>query len=341
MDKIERLHFNTHGYDQTQSSYMKKFVQKIKGQIYSAQQSPSRLTKKVWMVSSFLIFWSFYFTQPHSVNAQDKIPLRLGFMPETFSEISIADTKVAIEVYMAQVFHNTQYAPKAIMFQNVNDLKLALNKHTIEMVTLTTLDFVQSAFDSILTPSIISIKPDSTVLNTYTLLCHKNKNWSDLSNLQGAHIKFSQSDKLVPIWLDVLLAQSGHSKSELFLGKKTMTETPAQAALAVFFGQADACIIDTRVFHAMSELNPQIATALVPLAKSPGFLFQLFAFHKKTPQFVVDEIENKGFELTSQPGGQKMLQIFKAHKIIKYQPHHIQSVKDLLNDYHQHYGNPD
>lgn len=299
--------------------------------------SGQSITKQTLMVIALLILWPGLFAQNNSVSAQPEIPLRFGFMPETFSEVSVADTKVAIEVYMAKIFQNTQFVPKAIIFQNVEDLKQALSHHTIDMVTLTALDYVQNSFDSILKPAIVSVSPDNTVLDTYILLCHKNKKWSDLSNLRNAHLQFSKTDQLVSIWLDVQLAQSGYPKSKDFLSKKTLTETPAQAILSVFFGQADACIIDTRIFRAMSELNPQIATTLLPLAQSPGLLFRFFAFHKATPNAIIQEVQDNAVKLAETTDGQKILRIFKIYKLIKYHPQYIKSIHNLVKDYNHYY----
>lgn len=296
------------------------------------------LHKQLWFAILILISNLTTLAQPVPLNAETQKSLRMGFMADTFTDLSEEDVLISVEVYMKKILENTNIVPQANIFYNIEDLQKALRNQTIEMVAISTFDYLRSpTLNSFLTPSISRVYNDQNLFTTYVLLVRKNQNWTSLADIKNATLRIPKSESIIPTWLDVILAQSGHPKSSVFLSKQSVTNSPTQALLSVFFEQADACIVNTRTFDIMSQLNPQISKNLMPLAQSPGYMAHLMCFHKDLPTSDVQIFETQALQLPQTPEGRHLLKVFKSHSLLEFAPQHIQSVKDLIENYHKYY----
>jgi ABC-type phosphate/phosphonate transport system substrate-binding protein len=287
------------------------------------------------MASTLLLCLCF---NPIHAQSEETVTLRVGFLEYTIFDVSLEDTRVAINLYLEKVLKGTRFEPETVFFQNIADLRQALQNHTIEMASISSIDFLRLSSQSPLVPSTIRVSEDNSVFNTYTLLVHKDKNWSSLADLQNAHIRFLQKEPISAIWMDVMLAENKLPKAPQFFKKVTKDERASKAVLSVFFNQADACIVTTRNFQIMSELNPQIAQALTSIALSPEYLPGLLCFHKEFSLSDREVLEHATLGLANTEEGKQVLKLFKTKKVIKVTPAHLETISQLLAQYEKYYG---
>lgn len=170
------------------------------------------------------------------------------------------------------------------------------------------------------------------------MLVHKDASLTALSDLQNRHIHFPQKQTIGTIWLDVLLAQNNLPRAKQFFHKISPDQRPSQSVLAVFFKKADACIITTRSFQIISELNPQISQILTPIALSPEYLPGLSCFNKKVPLSYREILEQAAVNLGNDTAGQQVLKLFKTKKIIMFKPEYLETIEELLTQHKKYYG---
>ena len=277
-----------------------------------------------------------YFTAP--ICAEEPQLLPFGFMEYTFSDVSIEDTKVAIDHYLQKLFHHTGNKPLAVTFSQLNTLKQALTKHEIDLVSLSSIDFLRLQPDSLLTPFLARVQTNDKLYDTYVLLTHKNKQWKSLTDLENTSLHVLKSDDLGIFWLDVELAKAQRPKANVYFNKITQDNRNPQSILAVFFGKSDACLVNSTTFEAMSKLNPQIGQQLVPLLTSPPFISGFLCTHSNMPLQRRNALRNASLNLPQNSDGQQVIRLFNTKQVIPFEPEYLKTVQDLFTQYQTYYG---
>lgn len=273
-------------------------------------------------------------------SAQEKEPLRMGFLDYAFNAASIQDTKVAVNLYIQKLLEDTRYQSQTVVFQNIEDLRQALKNETIEMASVSGIDFLRLQPDSLVIPISIRTYEDDTILDAYTLLVHKDQGWSSLADLRNKHVRFPPKETLIEMWLDVALAENNLPKATVFFGTVTKDPRPSQSVLSVFFKQADACIVTTRTYNTISQLNPQISQSLVSIAQSPEYLPGMLCFHTKLASEDQEILRQATFNFDNSEEGRQVLKLFKTKQILPFEQIYLKTILELMAKHQKHYGNP-
>lgn len=116
-------------------------------------------------------------------------------------------------------------------------------------------------------------------------------------------------------WLETLLMEQRLPPARVHFGTVTRAAKPARGVLPVYFGQADACVVTRSAFELMVELNPQVATALAPLATSPPLIHAILVLDRRyAPEIrarLLDALQN----LHTTARGQQVLSFFGVDRI--------------------------
>ena len=276
-----------------------------------------------------------------SIQAEETVPLPIGFMEYTFSDISIEDTKVAIDFYLQKLLRGTGNKPKAVIFSHLGELRQSLQKKEIDMASLSSIDFLRLEPDSVLTPILVRIQTNGKLFDTYVLLVNKKTQWSTLTDLKNTSLRIQNSDDLGSYWLHVELAKAQLPKAMKFFNSVAQDRRPAQSILSVFFGQSDACLVNTTTFETMSKLNPQIAQQLVPIMTSPPFISGFLCAHSQMPAPRKKIIQDTTLNLSKSDDGYQVIRLFNTQDLLLFQTDHLATVVDLFNQYKKYYGTTD
>jgi ABC-type phosphate/phosphonate transport system substrate-binding protein len=118
----------------------------------------------------------------------------------------------------------------------------------------------------------------------YLLLVNVDKEIEKLADLKDKRLAIKKNNNLGMMFLDVELIKAKMPKSDRFFSVVQEKTKENQVALAVFFGQADACIVSDSSFATMTELNPQMGRKLKVLVSSPDFVDVIGFFSREYPQ---------------------------------------------------------
>lgn len=111
-------------------------------------------------------------------------------------------------------------------------------------------------------------------LTRHVLLVYRDGGITDIGQLPGRKVLVSTLDRgqIASTWLDVLLMRQGLGPAVEEAVDLDIRDRPGYAVPPVLFGQADACIVETRTFDLLCELNPQLRRELRVLSASPPLL---------------------------------------------------------------------
>lgn len=274
----------------------------------------------------------------HTVQAQPKKPLRFGFLDYAFTDVSVEDTKVAINLYIQKLLGETHFEPNTIVYQNFDNLYRAVREQTVEMASLSGTDFLKIAPDSLLVPSFTKSYEDGAIYDTYVLLVHKDNATTSLKDLRNTAIRLDKKIDLISIWLNVMLAENNLPEATSFFKKITYDDRPAQSVLAVFFKQSEACVVTRRVFQVLSELNPQISKNLVPILESPQYIPGILCFHAKLPPLDQEILYHAALSFGDSQEGKQVLNLFKTREVVPFKYDFLETIVNLLSRYELYYG---
>lgn len=101
-------------------------------------------------------------------------------------------------------------------------------------------------------------------LTRHVLLVYRDGGITDIGQLPGRKVLVSTLDRgqIASTWLDVLLMRQGLGPAVEEAVDLDIRDRPGYAVPPVLFGQADACIVETRTFDLLCELNPQLRREL-------------------------------------------------------------------------------
>lgn len=103
--------------------------------------------------------------------------------------------------------------------------------------------------------------------------------------------------------------------------------------LAVFFGQADACVVPQEIFTTMGALNPQVTKRLTPIATSEDLLIGITFFRSDFDKRHKQEIESRAENLQNTVHGKQMLLLFKIDGIRRLDETALDSLKRLMQEH--------
>ncbi len=169
----------------------------------------------------------------------------------------------------------------------------------------------------------------------YVLLVHKKKSYKTLAQLQKNKIiiKRDHSGIIAMMWIDTLLLEQSLPENTYFFSNIKKVDKGSHAVLPVFFGQADACIVHSRTFETMIELNPQVKKQITILLESPKLIDTITCIRKGIDKGLEKMIFKLGDKVNKDPAGQQLLMIFKMKKNFPYSPKHLINIEKLYEKY--------
>jgi phosphonate transport system substrate-binding protein len=134
------------------------------------------------------------------------------------------------------------------------------------------------------------------------------------------------------MWMDILLMRKGQPLAEHFCSIKRVNKA-TQAVLPVFFGQADAAVINRDAFETVAELNPQIMKEVAEIVSSKAVVHSVSCFRKNTDSDIRKAVLNAAMSLDKDSYGRQVLTLFQLNRVAVYEPKYLEYLSSLVNDH--------
>ena len=270
-------------------------------------------------------------------SVQESATFRVGYSGELFTETSLRDAQVAIDLWARQVAAKMgkMVIPRIVLLDDWEEMVRAARAGEVDLLSISTPDYLKARDQAVLQPAFASVV-GAEAEQDYVLLVRRDREVGSLEALRGGRLmaEIGKSESSVSkLWLNSLLLRAGLEVANRFFGGVKQAGKTSQVVLPVFFGQADAALVRKSAFDTMTELNPQLEQVLTVLATSPKLLPALVCFSAGVKAEDKRTVTEGGVILHEHPRGQQILTLFQVDKMVLFNPEMLAPVVGLLREY--------
>jgi phosphonate transport system substrate-binding protein len=269
-------------------------------------------------------------------HAADAKPLRIGYLSSLFMDITPGDARAAIRVWGDQLIakQGLNYAIQVTTFTNMPSQIEALRAGTIDVVTMSTQDFLKVRERIDASPWCLTVLEDKQSME-YELIVHRDSQVREVADLKGKNLLIAVNDEgLIPqTWLNVMLLRASLPEMERFFSAAKVVGKPSRAVLPVFFKQVDVCLIRKDAFRLMIELNPQLGQHLRVVVASPPYLNNIYCLRNGLPASERVELTRGMLSMNTTMEGEQILKLFRTDRLILFEPGLLEPVEQLFAEY--------
>jgi ABC-type phosphate/phosphonate transport system substrate-binding protein len=258
--------------------------------------------------------------------------LILAYSLKILPDVDPKDAMAAFSTYAAELSKGVGITVSSYVYENVETITDDLKRGKVDLVSFSALEYLRVK-DSVSIELGLGSVRGGKMTRKYLLLTRENKGYTKIGHLKGMRLSFVKGDDIGPLYLStILLRQRLGNMKDFFSGVEEKNK-PTQAVLSVFFGQADACVVNDVSFKTMIEMNPQLGRDLKVMANSSELLDGMGVFRKSMPVDLKQRIVNVAKNLKGQPRGKQVLMLFKLDDLAPIQESDLSGLKELVDDY--------
>ncbi len=224
--------------------------------------------------------------------------------------------------------------PEITIVDNAGDMRRRVDEGTADLFASSSLEYLALDRSSVLEPAVtMTAGSGEKGKIKYLLLVNRDGGIAQLADLKGKVLNtYARSDSnLNRLWLDVFLRGAHLPPADQLLKTVAATSKPSTACLPLFFGKADACMIDDPSWETLRELNPQLEKKLTILAESKPMIESLISFTHH--YHFVDEMYKGLLGLKDAPDGAQVLLFFKCRQAVAIDKGDLAYVSELRSTY--------
>lgn len=244
--------------------------------------------------------------------------LNLGFSPHIFADVKKTDAAASIRVWGETLLEGRDLSigKNPAFYDNTEEMKQALCAGEVDMVTMLTYEFLEIQ-NEVGLDSLHFAVTGGTVYEEYLLLVHRDSSLENVEALEGKKLALADGARMGmgKRWLDTSLMERGFSGIDGYFGSVDLQTKGPRAAMSVFFGNADACVINRTGFETMAELNPQIKKRLRVLQTSPRFIPSLVCVRGTYDPDLKKQLVHSFVNLHNEVRGKQILTVFKSEQL--------------------------
>ncbi len=251
----------------------------------------------------------------------EKEQIRIGYAPNSFVGADKNDVHVALNIWTKELVKNTSIKgdPVTIIFDNIQEVVEAVRQQKVDYVVMSVLDYLGIRQSVNLEPVLVGTR-NGQACEEYALIVHRSAPWTDVKQLQDKKLLVQTTagaSFISLLWLDNLLIQQGLPGSAKFFQSLKMVDKPSQAVFPVFFKQADVCLVPRWAYDTMVELNPQVGSETKILALSPS-LSRGALFMRKGINGGKQTLIDSALELGNSAKSKQLMALFNYEKLIRF-----------------------
>ena len=275
---------------------------------------------------------------PLGVQAQpaalERAPLRAGFTSAAFNNVNVADAQAAFLVFAQTVGQRYGYDldTETRVYPDAVAMQADIRSGWLMLAVVEGWQSLDLDIETEMEPAFIHDN-GGEVLQEFVLYVRRGSGLNALADLRGRKILVHNgaSNSLSGRWLEALLREHQLGPAEAFFTRVEPVAKPSAAVLPVFFGNEPACVVNRRSFAAITEMNPQVAQHLVPLAVSESLPVSITYLARQgyTSDHARRDMLQALAELHLEPDGRQILTLFKVDRLVPFQEEYRDSLRRL------------
>jgi len=244
----------------------------------------------------------------------------------------VKDIRAAVDVWLVELGRMEGLRAESRMYTNMRDMLRDLKAGKLDIVSGTALDYLGICKNVEVELAFVGVRQGRKA-HSYRVLVHGDSGIMDVAGLKGKRLAVKHGEEMGRLYLNTLLLRHGMREAPSCFSTVVEKGKFSQAVLAVFFGQADACVVTEGVLDTMIALNPQIGQRLKVLASSPRFVAQISFFRKEYDADARRSVVERALSLTGSAPGRQLLTLFRLDRLGLVKESDLDTVRDLLGEY--------
>ena len=260
--------------------------------------------------------------------ARKSIKLHIAFTRSSFIGVNEMDAKAAFKVFAMRLGEKRGYdvTPYVSIFDDVAALATEIGRDTQDLVILDTWDYLTYAPFTNMPIEVVPIE-QGVLAEPYLLLARADRGISNIADLKGKHVIVLENCNANngQHWLRTELLALGFADPHAFFQSMEIEEKVSQVVLPVFFGKADACVVDRSGFVIMSDMNPKVGKTLASVAQSEPVLDSICCVRRsgwEQEQHRSDLLAALE-EIPEDPAGKQIMTLFKFVDVKPFEDHYL------------------
>lgn len=246
------------------------------------------------------------------------------------------DARAAVKTWFDTVARQRGFAVNSTVdiVDSTEEIEARLRNHSVDLIELCAVEYLELESSRLLVPAAaLGFGLQANALYSYVLLVNRSSGIAGLAGLRGKNVLVSSrgGSHTGAAWIEVLLNKEKRGRAETFFGAFKESETAQRCILPVFFGSADACVVDEINLQTASEMNPQLGKLQV-IERSRPMIEQLVATPVE-PHPYRKELLEAMLTLHENPRGRQLLLILRADRLAPVQPGDLDAARELWKDY--------
>ncbi|HYP16891.1 MAG TPA: PhnD/SsuA/transferrin family substrate-binding protein [Opitutus sp.] len=257
--------------------------------------------------------------------------LRIGFSRAAFTGLNESDTTAAYRAFATALGRKRGYALSCefSIFDTVPEAAAAVRARRVQLIVLSAWQLLST---DLLDQTEIAFVPftGEGVGRRLLLLARNDRLVRGPADLRGGKLLLLRNNAvtLSALWFETLTLQAGLGSPGQLLRKAEFGTKPSALVLSVFFGRADACVVDEQSFAVACELNPQLSRELIAVDRSEPLLDFVICLNRDgwEPPELLDDVRLSMAELHHEPMGRQILTLFRCDRL---EPFRSEQLEDL------------
>jgi phosphonate transport system substrate-binding protein len=261
-----------------------------------------------------------------------RVRLDMVFSTGLFRSVNRNDAIAAVRVWASMVgrTHGIQVDPTVEVADDVAEVRKRVLDGSAGVLALDVVEYFELADLPVVEPVFCAMKGEGNVPPNYLVLVGANSGISSLEGLRGKTviIHANTGANLGQVWLDSMLYDGHFGRPEHFFGSVEVVPKASSAILPVFFGKADAAIVDGGSYDVAKELNPQVGMKLRVLRASPPLAEGVLCICRKQMDSP-DDFLASARELQFDVQGRQILMVFGFNRLKPLNKNELEPVREL------------
>ncbi|MGD1158219.1 MAG: PhnD/SsuA/transferrin family substrate-binding protein [Terriglobia bacterium] len=285
-------------------------------------------------LAALLIFCGPWFTAfAHGQSAPlRRTRLDMVFSSSLFRAASRNDAIAAVRVWGSMVgrTHGFQVDPTVDVVDDVAEIRKRVLAGTAGLLALDAVEYLDLSDLTAVEPVFCALRGEGSVPTRYLVLVGAESGISSFESLRGKTIitHANTGANLGQVWLDAMLYDARLGPPDHFFRSVAAVPKASLAILPVFFGKADAAVVDESSFEVAKEMNPQVGVKLRVLRGSPPLAEGLICICRKQIEFREELLEGiRDLHLDVQ--GKQILMVFGFSRLLPVDTQELEQVREL------------
>ena len=258
----------------------------------------------------------------------------LAYSVGLFTDVDPKDAQAAFTTYSNELARQLGMSVSSIQYDDPHSAIDLIRNGKADVASLSAMDYLHYKNSTPMELGLGTVRGGKRTLKLL-LLTHEKRGYDKIGDLKGKKLLILKGDELGPVYLSTVLLKQRLGETREFFSQVEEKSKASQVVLPVFFGQADACIINDVSYKTMVEMNPQLEKELKPLLSSPEYLQGVGVFRKGLAGDFKERIINVATNLKGYTRGRQVLLLFKMDGLEPLSESDLSSVKSLLTEYEQ------